>query len=46
MPRRAIGTGKLQGPILVEDGTSTIYVPPGWQVRRDRADSLILKREN
>jgi N-methylhydantoinase A len=45
MPRHAIGGTDLAGPVLVEDGTSTIYVPPGWRARRDAADSLILKRE-
>ena len=45
MPRHAVGSTDVAGPVLVEDGTSTIYVPPGWQARRDEADSLILKRE-
>ena len=37
-----IGGTDVAGPVLVEDGTSTIYVPPGWRARRDEADSLIL----
>ncbi|MEM7188591.1 MAG: hydantoinase/oxoprolinase family protein [Pseudomonadota bacterium] len=41
-PRSAV-TGAAPGPLLIEDGTSTIYVPPGWTVRRDTADSLILE---
>ena len=45
MQRHAVGGATLAGPVLVEDGTSTIYVPPGWQVCRDPADSLILNRE-
>ena len=45
MPRHAVGSTDIAGPVLVEDGTSTIYVPPGWQAQRDDADSLILKRE-
>ncbi|MCP5072689.1 MAG: hydantoinase/oxoprolinase family protein [Rhodobacteraceae bacterium] len=45
MPRGVIGHSKLAGPILVEDGTSTVYVPPGWQTHRDTANSLILRRE-
>ncbi len=45
MPRNAIGLTELAGPLLVEDGTSTIYVPPGWHARRDDADSVILRQE-
>jgi len=45
MPRHAVDSTDVAGPVLVEDGTSTIYVPPGWQARRDEAGSLILKRE-
>ncbi|MEM0990438.1 MAG: hydantoinase/oxoprolinase family protein [Pseudomonadota bacterium] len=33
------------GPILIEDQTATIYVPPGWQVHADTAGALILERE-
>ena len=33
------------GPLLIEDGTSTVYVPPGWTARRDGAGSLILEWE-
>ncbi|MEM7425117.1 MAG: hydantoinase/oxoprolinase family protein [Pseudomonadota bacterium] len=46
MSRGMIGAAVQSGPILVEDGTSTIYVPPGWGVYRDAAESLILRREN
>ena len=38
------GRGDLPGPLLVEDETSTIYVPPGWRARNDAAGNLILKR--
>lgn len=30
------------GPLLIEDGTSTVYVPPGWQARRDATGNLVL----
>jgi N-methylhydantoinase A len=36
--------GGLPGPLLVEDDTSTIYVPPGWRARNDAAGNLILNR--
>ncbi len=45
MARGAIADAEMAGPLLIEDGTSTIYVPPFWQARRDEADSLILRRE-
>ncbi|MFT5511312.1 MAG: N-methylhydantoinase A, partial [Hyphomicrobiaceae bacterium] len=45
IPRQAIGTKAMGGTILVEDGTSTLYVPEGWQVRRDNPGNLIIERE-
>ena len=45
LTRGEIGTAPLAGAILVEDGTSTIYVPPGWQVRCDAAGNLIAQLE-
>jgi len=32
----------LPGPALLEDPTSTLLVPMGWQARRDGADNIIL----
>ncbi len=45
IPRQAIGTKAMGGTILVEDGTSTLYVPEGWQVRRDNPGNLLIERE-
>jgi N-methylhydantoinase A len=45
IPRKAIGTAAMRGTLLVEDGTSTLYVPAGWQVRRDGPGNLIIERE-
>ncbi|MBL8380377.1 MAG: hydantoinase/oxoprolinase family protein [Burkholderiales bacterium] len=36
--------GNAQGPLLIEDGTATVYVPPGWRAHCDPAGNLILKR--
>ena len=36
----------VAGPALIEDGTSTVYLPPGWSARVDACDNLILTREN
>jgi N-methylhydantoinase A len=37
--------GRLSGPALVEDNTSTIYLPRGWTGRIDEYDNLILERD-
>jgi N-methylhydantoinase A len=39
------GTGSA-GPALVEDGSSTIYVPPGWSASLDQAGNVIMSRES
>jgi len=38
--------GAADGPLLVEDETATIYVPPGWTATCDAAGNLILKRKD
>jgi N-methylhydantoinase A len=37
---------QLAGPALLDDATSTLYVPAGWRARQDDAENLILTREN
>jgi len=44
MARQDVPERPVSGPILIEDPTSTIYVPPAWAVRRDAAAALILHR--
>jgi len=34
----------IAGPTLLEDATSTIYVPPGWTGTIDDAHNLVLRR--
>jgi N-methylhydantoinase A len=34
----------MTGPALLEDPTSTLYVPAGWIARRDDNDNTILER--
>lgn len=31
-----------RGPILMEDATSTLFIPTGWDVCRDESDNMIL----
>jgi N-methylhydantoinase A len=35
----------LSGPALIEDPTSTLYVPVGWTARLDANDNTILERQ-
>ena len=35
---------RMTGPALIEDPTSTLYVPSGWTARRDANDNTILER--
>lgn len=34
----------ISGPALIEDPTSTLYVPSGWTARSDASDNTILER--
>ena len=43
--RRALATaGAAAGPALIEDATSTIYIPQGWRGRVDASDNLIITK--
>jgi N-methylhydantoinase A len=43
--RSALGQKELiSGPALIEDPTSTLYVPVGWTARLDANDNTILER--
>lgn len=43
--RDGLSEAALAGPALIEDGSSTIYVPPGWAASLDREGNVILSRE-
>ncbi len=43
--RTAIADADLEGTLLVEDGTSTLYIPAGWRVRCDSVGNLIATRK-
>lgn len=43
--RAAIRPGEtVAGPALLEDPTSTVYVPEGWEASRDSADNTVMTR--
>ena len=46
LAREMVSSHGIDGPLLIEDGTSTIFVPPTWTAKRDTVNSLILKRRN
>ncbi|MDE0810733.1 MAG: hydantoinase/oxoprolinase family protein [Alphaproteobacteria bacterium] len=43
--RDGLSAAALLGPALIEDGSSTIYVPPGWVASLDSEGNVILSRE-
>ncbi|UOQ57177.1 hydantoinase/oxoprolinase family protein [Leucobacter allii] len=46
VPRRALEIGEaLSGPAVVEDDTSTTFVPSGWRAVVDEQTNIILERE-
>lgn len=46
LTREGLRSGARGGAALIEDGSSTIYVPPGWAARLDEQDNVILSRES
>ncbi len=42
----AADAGGIPGPALVEDGTSTIFVPHGWTATVDDQDNILLHYKN
>ena len=45
LARADLGPVAVGGPLLVDDGSATVYVPPGWTAERDEEDNVILRRE-
>jgi len=46
LPRQALaGEQRVSGPALLEDATSTLYLPAGWTARSDDNDNTILERQ-
>jgi len=46
LPRQALaGAKRVSGPALLEDATSTLYLPAGWTARSDDNDNTILERQ-
>lgn len=43
LPRAALPATAVPGPLLIEDGTSTIYAPPGWNARTDSNGNILMQ---
>jgi len=46
---RVLGRSQIDdvvaGPLIIEEPTTTVVVPPGWEVSRDGFDNLVLERQ-
>ena len=40
-----LGPSAIGGPLLIDDGSATVYVPPGWTAARDERDNVILEKD-
>jgi N-methylhydantoinase A len=43
--REWVGPEPIAGPLIVEEYDATTVVPPGWAIRRDGADNLVVEGE-
>ena len=41
---RSAVLGSIPGPLIIEEATTTVVVAPGWSVRRDSLDNLVIER--
>ncbi len=45
LSRADLGPAAARGPLMIDDGSATIYVPPGWTAARDQHDNVVLRKE-
>ena len=45
LDRANLGPVAVGGPLLIDDGSATVYVPPDWTAERDENDNIILRKE-
>ena len=43
--RANLGPAAAGGPLLIDDGSATVYVPPGWTAKRDPGGNVVLRKE-
>ena len=44
--RSELTSEAINGPVLIQDTNSTIFVPQEWKVSKDSEDNVILVKEN
>ncbi len=44
LTRAELGPDAMTGPLLIDDGSATIYVPPGWTAAGDEHGNAILRK--
>ncbi|MEQ9122302.1 MAG: hypothetical protein RIM80_07030, partial [Alphaproteobacteria bacterium] len=45
LPRTALPADGRSGPLLVDDGFATVFVPTGWRARLDPAGNIVIGKE-
>lgn len=45
LPRAAVGTTPVAGPLIIEEYDTTIVVRPGWHAHRDNWNDVVLTRD-
>ena len=45
LARADLSPAAVDGPLLIDDGSATVYVPPGWTAARDENDNAVLRKE-
>ena len=43
--RADLGPAAAAGPLLIDDGSATVYVPLGWTAARDESENVILRKD-
>ncbi len=45
LARAALPSENLAGPLLIDDGLATVFVPTGWRARLDPAGNIVITKE-
>lgn len=46
LPRSTLGQADMAGPLLIDDGLATVFVPSGWRARLDPAGNIVMTAED
>ena len=45
LSRAGLSTDGDAGPLLIDDGLATVYVPPGWTASLDASGNIVIRKE-